>query len=236
MHLAASIRHLFSRKSIDVEQSATSFSVGLALLHMATVPDSELQALLGRLGDSERARYDQFGAPRRARQFVAGRLLLRHVLSRWLSIPRSAISVVERSGQAPALQLADDFAAPHFSVSHSGDWIAVACSTQGPVGVDIELRNPERDVARLAAHTFSKADLQWWQQQVDPVQAFYRLWSLREAHYKLTQSHADVLAAYPEELCQQFDHAQLSIALVTATPLAAPIRFSAVSWSSVRAD
>ena len=219
-----------------MEQSVAPFSVGLALLHMAKVPDSELQALLGQLGDSERARLNQFGAPRRARQFVAGRLLLRHVLNRWLSIPRNAISVVERPGQAPALQLAGNVAAPYFSLSHSGDWIAVACNTQGPVGIDIELRKPGRDVARLAAHTFSQGDLQWWRQQADPVQAFYRLWSLREAHYKLTQSHADALAAYPEELCQQFDHAQLSMALVTAMPLVAPIRVSAVSWPSLRAD
>lgn len=201
-----------------------SAPVQISLLNIADVTDAQMSELLPLLGAGERARHARFGANGRRRQFLAGRLLLRWSLVRLLDLTIDSIAIEERAQQAPLLHVSGEVHSPYFSISHSGDWIACALSRHAEIGLDIELVNDQRDLARLAEHSFSEADLLWWQQQSNPVVAFYRLWSIREAHFKLTQSYGNDLAHYPETHCAAIDHPQLSMALLSAAVLtAAPV-------------
>ena len=205
--------------------------VQISLLNIADVTDAQLSASMPLLGPGETARLDRISAVSRRRQFLAGRLLLRWSVAQLLQLDFDALTVEERPQQAPLLQVAGDVSAPHFSISHSGDWVACAVSRITAIGLDIELINDQRDLARLAAHSFSPADLQWWQQQADPVAAFYRLWSIREAHFKLTQQYCTDLADYPAAYCVAVEHTQLSMALVTAVAQSAAPQCIPVPWS-----
>lgn len=140
------------------------------------------------LGDGERARLQRFLKPQRAREFLLGRLLLRHALRQVLGCTYDAITITERPGAAPQVmigtRLADGMDLPGLSLSHSRGWLACALGDTFALGVDIEAPAPQRDLAALARVMFSAAEVRWLGQRADHDSAFYRLWCAKEAIYK----------------------------------------------------
>lgn len=68
-----------------------------------------------------------------------------------------------------------------FSLSHSGNYVAVAISDNS-VGVDIqEMREIDLDSRRFV---FSEEDEKFFQESEDKMDAFYSLWTIKEAVYK----------------------------------------------------
>jgi 4'-phosphopantetheinyl transferase len=165
------------------------------------------------LGASERARLARFVRAERRRQFLAGRTLLRLALGRQLGMAPAAVRLVERPGQAPALDLPDPQRVG-FSISHSGPWVACAVAWE-PIGLDIEQVDPERDVLALAAQAFAPEQAARLRDcpEAQRVAVFYRMWCLHEAHIKLGK-HT------PHDY--HFDLPGLSGALSCARPLAPP--------------
>jgi len=72
----------------------------------------------------------------------------------------------------------------HISIAHTGNLVAAAASAIGPVGIDVEHRDPARDLNRLALAAFGPAECQAVASH--GVSAFYRVWTLREAISKAT--------------------------------------------------
>lgn len=68
-----------------------------------------------------------------------------------------------------------------FSLSHSGDYVAVGISNN-QVGVDIqEMKEIDFDSRRFV---FSEEDEKFFQESKDKMDAFYSLWAIKEAVYK----------------------------------------------------
>jgi 4'-phosphopantetheinyl transferase len=152
------------------------------------VLDQDFAFFVQQLGASEADRYARFSRPERQRQFVLGRMLLRLVTGHLTGVSPAAIKVDERSGSAPLLFFPDSISAPPlFSLSHSGDWIACAASLDSALGIDIERIDSERDVLTSSQAAFHVHEHAWILAQPEDKRhaAFYRLWSLREALYKL---------------------------------------------------
>ena len=172
------------------------------------------------LGESELARYQRFIREQRRRQFVAGRGLLRMALARLLKLAPSDIQLEEQVGKAPLLVLPKRLSASvaGFSISHSGRWAACAISAQTTLGLDIEIKDGTRDLAALAAQAFDAVELAGWRRQhaalpeAQRTEAFYRLWSEKEARFKLGASAA---------ACIALPHEELSVVLCSGEPLAA---------------
>ncbi|WP_317204806.1 4'-phosphopantetheinyl transferase family protein [Janthinobacterium sp.] len=184
------------------------------LLDGRSVADAQLAPYAAWLGREEALRYARFLRPLRQRQFLIGRALLRLALGELLGVPAAGVRLRERPGQAPALDFPG--AAPGFSLSHSGPWVACAVSAETALGLDIEVLDATRDLAALAEQAFEPAVAAALAQL--PAQAraaaFYREWSAQEARYKL--------GACAAPACLSLPHAELSIALCSARPLAAP--------------
>ena len=72
----------------------------------------------------------------------------------------------------------------HVSITHSRDIIAVTASAVGPVGIDIEYRDPTRDLGPLAKAAFGVEECR--AVALDGLSAFYRIWTVREAISKAT--------------------------------------------------
>jgi 4'-phosphopantetheinyl transferase len=72
----------------------------------------------------------------------------------------------------------------HISIAHTGNLVAADASAIGPVGIDVEHRDPARDLTRLALAAFGPAECQAVASH--GVSAFYRIWTLREAISKAT--------------------------------------------------
>lgn len=198
-------------------------SATIWLVDATALSDHSLAGFLPLLGDSELQRYGRFVRHERQRQFLIGRVLLRQVVGAMLDVPAAALSVTERSGQAPLLALDGSAATlPSFSLSHSGPWVACAVSTNTALGLDIELADPERDLAALAQQAFGAAYAEALSapSQQAPVAAFYRLWATQEARYKLGECMAPS--------CISIAHPELSVVLCSAQPLdaAPPIRMT----------
>ncbi|MES3024164.1 MAG: 4'-phosphopantetheinyl transferase superfamily protein [Pseudomonadota bacterium] len=184
----------------------------LWLVEGSAVSDAALDPFACWLGASERERLGLFVRRERQRQFLIGRVLLRRMLGRVLDVDPGSVRLLERHGQAPQLAMAG-LEAVGFSLSHSGPWVACAVSADTALGLDIELRKPARDLSALAAQAFDADENAWLaaRPQAHRVRDFYRLWSTKEARFKL---HA------PSAQCFAPEHAELAVALCSAQPLA----------------
>jgi 4'-phosphopantetheinyl transferase len=182
------------------------------LADIGALDDARLDVYRHWLSDSERSR--GFARPQRRRQFIAARALLRIAAGDLLGVPPQAVVLGGQAGRAPWL-ITPAVALPGLSVSHSGDWVACALSTQTPLGLDIEVKDAGRDVEALAEHAFDAATCARLA-SLPPAarqQAFYAAWSVQEARIKLGMEPA---------ACVEVPHAALAIALCAARPLAVP--------------
>ena len=204
-------------------------TVQIRLIDLDTVSDDALTPFLGWLNPDELARYQRFQRVVRQRQFLVGRVLLRWSLMQLTSLPRHAIRLTERPDHAPLLQLDGVELLPEFSLSHTGNWVACACSSSTALGLDIEMLDPKRNLSALARHSFQDDELAWLQCQPDLVAAFYFLWSRREARYKLTQSHVSAGV----ENCYALQHAEVSMVLMTAVALTDQPEWSELDWNNI---
>lgn len=130
---------------------------------------------------AERQRLEAMAHPRQASLFLLGRFLLRHWLGRRLEQDPAGIDIRIDAGGKPAPADPDW----HFSISHSGDWLALALARGAEIGLDLECRqlDPPR-IQRLARRYFSRAEQHWLAQSPDPAQDFLRLWTVKEAVLK----------------------------------------------------
>lgn len=145
--------------------------------------------LLGEAGDGapwlqpgERARLAGLGSPARRQSFLAGRWLARRLLAAALGGEAAAMPAeIDSLGRshvpgAPGLNL---------SITHSGDWVAVALA-DAPVGIDLEGLRARGDLLALAAMVHSHAQCQAIAalDEAARLLAFYRCWTLKEAWLK----------------------------------------------------
>ncbi|TVQ54575.1 MAG: 4'-phosphopantetheinyl transferase superfamily protein, partial [Spirulina sp. DLM2.Bin59] len=73
-----------------------------------------------------------------------------------------------------------------FNLSHTGDWVAIALTQNWPIGIDLETCRPMADVLTLAHRFFRPAEAAALAQQPHPNQAFFTLWTRKEAFLKAT--------------------------------------------------
>jgi len=108
----------------------------------------------------------------------------RAVLSRYTGVAPERLRFAEGEHGKPALEgIAGTL---QFNLSHSGDWLACAVTAAAPVGVDLELCNPDRVSLRVARRYFRavEADLLDVSEGDLRAQRFYDFWTLKEAAVK----------------------------------------------------
>ncbi|MGN0569012.1 MAG: 4'-phosphopantetheinyl transferase family protein [Candidatus Fimenecus sp.] len=69
------------------------------------------------------------------------------------------------------------------SISHSENMIAV-CTSDKPVGIDIEYIDDSRNFCRLAERFFKDSELEFFNRRKDAV-SFYEIWTKKEAYSKI---------------------------------------------------
>ena len=140
-----------------------------------TVDDAAIEALAT---DEDRQRLAAFATPKRRREYMLGRALLRCALARHTGRPA-------RSHRLETTATGKPFCVdgPALGLSHDGALVVCALSTIGEVGVDVQSPSPHRHTAEIAAHDFS-AEERAWVERASSVHAFYWLWVLKEAYLK----------------------------------------------------
>lgn len=134
---------------------------------------------LGRLPDDVLASSGQFAALRR-RQFLTGRALLAEAMFTQYGHRMLPAVTLSPSGK-PVFSNAT---LPHFSLSHSAGLVVLALCEKGEIGCDVEAIRPRPSWPALAQALFSTDENQWLSEHHAPLEAFWTLWSLREAWLK----------------------------------------------------
>ena len=108
----------------------------------------------------------------------------RAILARYLGCEPREVAIVRQEGHAPAVGAPGR--PPHFSLSHSGDWMLFAASRSTVVGVDIERVDSGADVVRLARRFFSPGEALALSRlpAAERPDAFFRIWTAKEATLK----------------------------------------------------
>ena len=132
---------------------------------------------------AERRRAEQIRRPGGREEWVAARLALRDVLSRYLDAAPGAIRLQAGGHGKPGL--AGD-GPLEFNLSHSGGLALVAVSAERELGVDVERIEPRHDFLALAARALGPDAVAALQATVgeERAHAFYDLWVRHEARLK----------------------------------------------------
>ena len=115
--------------------------------------------------------------PRRRREHLAGRALMRFALQDWTGRPARSQRLRLTAGGKP--ECVDG---PAVNVAHSGNLVACALSPAGRIGVDVQFPVLGRQAQVIAHQYFSPAETDWLGSQ--PGDRFYMLWVLKEAYLK----------------------------------------------------
>ncbi len=152
----------------------------------ATEPDEPRPEQLALLSDAESARAGRFRSDSARRLFVCARSQLRRTLGAYLSEDsRRVVIDVEPSGK-PVL------GGPHrgrlgFSLAHTSGCVALlAAAGSRRLGADVEGRSRRPDVDGIARRYFAEEEAARLARLDEPdrVEAFRRLWTLKEAFAK----------------------------------------------------
>jgi 4'-phosphopantetheinyl transferase len=146
----------------------------------ADVSAEALDALSRCLSAEERQRAGRFRLQSDRARSIVGRAVLRRLLG-WYSgtRPESFNFTCGDHGkpELPGRPL-------EFNVSHSGRLIAIAVAVGTPVGTDIEEIRPMEEASSMARRFFSPEEADCVGRAVDVDEAFFAIWTAREALVK----------------------------------------------------
>ncbi len=136
------------------------------------------------LSDDEQQRAGAFHFGIDRRRFVASRIVLRSVLSRYVGTAAAQLRFTKGRHGKP--RLAHPAGVLHFNLSHSGELLLVAVARHREVGVDVEMVRENIPVQMLADHHFTPtaaASVRALSPEMG-VRKFYEIWTQTEAQLK----------------------------------------------------
>jgi 4'-phosphopantetheinyl transferase len=165
-------------------------------------------AVLGRMAHDasavlpshEPAEAPHYADPAMLRAWLGRRTALRRLLAGYMGLAPKDLRLTREPGQKP--RLSDGQRGPCFSVSYSGGWMAAAFS-HVELGVDLEQVRMNIEWEALAAQFFTPQELdQVWGRPTEDRQrqAFFQIWTRKEAQLKLRGLGLGSLAALRQPL------------------------------------
>lgn len=135
------------------------------------------------LSTAERARAARFSFERDRARYVASHVALRSVLSAETSLTASGLMFETGPFGKPFLPAHPKL---QFNLSHSGDVAVIACTSETPVGVDVEVMRAMPDALDLARQHAPADEVTALQSRRDDdrLSAFFLMWTRREACLK----------------------------------------------------
>ena len=156
------------------------------------------------LSAAERARAAAFAFQADRARFVAGRAILRGILAAILDADPAALILSQGRFGKPYLMTAGARHPLRFNLSHSGDLMAVACSRECEVGIDIQHRCEigDRELDGLIGFALGDegAGLEAFP-HARRLDEFYRRWTRREAALKVQGFGFARLWPLPQPMC-----------------------------------
>ncbi len=147
-----------------------------------------LEDLTRILSEDELVRARRFHFEQHRQRFIAGRGILRSILSRYLNIEPSKINFGYEPRGKPFLDHNFNESNLSFNLSHSQDFALYVMSLNNSIGVDLEYVDSKTDVVSLAQRFFSPSEFAVIESapQEQQHQLFFRYWTCKEAYLKAT--------------------------------------------------
>jgi len=145
------------------------------------------QQILGfakELSDSEIKRANRFVFEKDSHSYIAGRAILRNILSRYLNTAPDALDFKYNKYGKPSLSFpATDL---NFNLSHSRGVALYAIGRYEELGVDIEYLDDGIEAEEIGARFFSKSEQQDLKKVAssEKIRAFFNCWTRKEAFIK----------------------------------------------------
>ena len=138
------------------------------------------------LAPDELNRAARFHFERDRNRFIAGRGVLRQILSSYLEIRPSQLDFQYGPRGKPMLKATSARPPPHFNLGHSEDLILIAVTRPCPVGVDVEWIRPIPELKTISTQYFSTSEAAEIMAlpEGEQLRAFYQLWTRKEAYLK----------------------------------------------------
>ncbi|MEW6711281.1 MAG: 4'-phosphopantetheinyl transferase superfamily protein [Candidatus Riflebacteria bacterium] len=144
-------------------------------------PDSEAQ-LSEFLSSDEKQRLDRFSNEAARRGFICSRGILRRLIGNYLGQNPEKLEFAFNEHGKPSLKYFPDC---FFNISHSRDRL-VLLFAPCCCGIDIECGARKVDFQPILRRFFAEEEIASWQLQPEPVAAFFRGWTRKEAFLKAT--------------------------------------------------
>jgi 4'-phosphopantetheinyl transferase len=136
------------------------------------------------LSTDERARADRFVFERDRRDFAAAHALLRGALSHHSGLSPDGWKFASEAAGKPYLV---DQSELQFNIAHTRGLVACSLSLAGPVGIDVECIEGEREIDSISENHFAPtevAQLRACREGAPREARFTELWTLKEAYLK----------------------------------------------------
>jgi 4'-phosphopantetheinyl transferase len=169
--------------------------------HTCLVPVRRRSEWLALLDAEETERLSRLTAGEARDTFATSRAMQRLIGARYLDLPPAEVRIARDCQYCAGNHGRPRFpgAAIEYSVSHTKEWLLVAVTGTGLVGVDVESTALNRDVGRMASVVLTAAEQERFAQLPERMRARWlvRSWTRKEAAMKLVGLG---LAAPPAEL------------------------------------
>jgi 4'-phosphopantetheinyl transferase len=149
-------------------------------------PAGAIARLARLLSKDEYQRAERFHRPADRRRFIAGRGILRKIISSYLSLaPDEAQFVYNKYGK-PSVLTNQDRNALRFNLSHSNGMALYAVTRGRRIGIDIEYMREDFATLEVAERYFSKDEFEALERVPinQRTEAFFNCWSRKEAYIK----------------------------------------------------
>jgi len=138
------------------------------------------------LSKQEQLRFGRFRPATKKTEFIASRLLLRHLLTQYTECdPSETEAIPDDMGRPFWIETGNNIDL-FFSLSHTKNMICCALSRNSEIGCDIESLQPRKYQENLTERVFSKKEQKFYRElpATTSVEFFYRSWTLKEAFVK----------------------------------------------------
>lgn len=182
-YAATKSEHIALEFSALAKASTPVKGVDLWFLDLSKIAVSDGETFTQLLSEKELERAQQF--KKNQHHFLATRALTRKVLAHYTGIPPHKLHIARTDDGKPFLA-----ETPHplyFNLTHSGNFAALAVTSLGELGVDIETAR-NRSYLQIVERYFHPDEIKHLHDCEEALQQqlFYRLWTLKEAFFKAT--------------------------------------------------
>jgi 4'-phosphopantetheinyl transferase len=169
--------------SLGDELGADDVHVWIASLGQ---PADLIAKLLPLLSRDECQRAERFHRPTDRQRFIAGRVILRKIISAYLALAPDEVRFVYNEYGKPFISGDQNRGALSFNLSHSNGVALYAVARKRRVGVDVEYMREDFATLEVAERFFSKDEFEAL--KAAPVdrrtEAFFNCWSRKESYIK----------------------------------------------------